>query len=56
MPLIPDDGDAAGEVMFIDGEPLGMGMPLMSLVIGDGDGDAAAMPIPVMPWRRAART
>ena len=53
MPLIPDDGDAAGELMLIDGESLGMGMPLMLFVIGDGD---AAMPMPAMPWRRAART
>jgi hypothetical protein len=53
MPVMTGDGDAAGVLMLIEGELPGIGMPLMLVM---GDGDAAAMPMPVMPWRRAART
>ena len=53
MLLMAGDGDAAGVLMLIEGEPLDMGMPLMLPI---GDGDAAAMPMPPMPLRSASRT
>src|SRR2546421_191784 len=53
VPLMAGDGDAAGVLMLIEGEPLDMGMPLMLLI---GDGDAAAIPMPPMPCRSASRT
>ena len=53
MLFMAGDGDTAGVLMLIEGDPLGMGMPLMLLI---GDGDAAAMPMPPMPLRSAART
>ena len=59
MPLMDGDGDDMfiPDISAMDGDGEATVMPLIPpMPLMEGDGDADGMFMPVMPWRRPART